>query len=70
MLLSPYVCFRWTKHEILREQPCILCYMPGCLLRTVYIMGLLLTDIIFSFICPHAVFFGDAAAVVMERAEK
>ena len=54
---SPYICFRWKKSEIFREQACILyCYVRGCLLRTVYIMGLLVTAIIFSFICPRAVF--------------
>ena len=54
---SSNVCFRWRKYEIFREQVCILyCYVPGCLLRNVYIMGLLLTDIMFSFNCPHAVF--------------
>ena len=56
MLLSLYVSFRWTKYEIFREHDCMLyCDVLGCLLGTVYIMGLFVTVIIFSFICPHAV---------------
>ena len=57
-LLSLHLfAFYEQNSKIFREHACILyCYVPGCLLRTVYIMGLLVTDTIFSFICPHAVF--------------
>lgn len=50
--------------------PCILyCDTgPGCLMRTAfkYIIGLLIREIIFSFICPLRLFFGDAAVYPQE----